>query len=227
MRLPTLTLLAAIASAGSLRAGIIVDQEYTDKPNVAYNQGNPIFHPFGQSFTPGLAAVDFVQLRLSDFDAGSGLGGTFQVRIREGGAATGAILGTSAAKTLPDGFGTLADDFGYGFAFGGSLAQFDFATPVALNPGALYSIEVVELSGDRFEMYGTLPGGYPGGTAIAGLPLSSVDFFFREGIQDVPEPGTFGLGLFGVLLFGLAVFRRRRGWAKSIGVAIFGTEAAG
>jgi hypothetical protein len=213
MRLPTLTLLAVIASAGSLRAGIIIDQEYTDKPNVSYNQGNPIFHPFGQSFTPGLAAVDFVQLRLGEFDPGTG--GTFQVRIREGGAAAGAILGTSAALSLPIGFGSFADDFGYGFPFGGSLAQFDFATPVALNPGALYSIELVELTGDSFQMYGTQPGGYPGGTAITGTPLSSVDFFFREGIQDVPEPGTLGLSVFGVFLVGLGVMRRRRERTRS------------
>ena len=206
MRLPTLTLLAAIASAGSLRAEMIVDQEYTDKPNKAYNQNNPIFHPFGQSFTPGLAAVDFVQVRLSEFVPEGGLGGTFQVRIREGGAATGAILGTSAALTLPAFFGSFADDFGYGFPFGGSLAQFDFATPVALTPGTPYSIELVELTGDSFEMYGT----DPGGTAITGLPLSTVDFFFREGIQDVPEPGTFGLSVFGAFVLGLGVILRRR-----------------
>jgi hypothetical protein len=127
----------------------------------------------------------------------------------------GAILGTSAAISLPDGFGTFADDFGYGFPFGGSLAQFDFATPVALNPGALYSIELVELTGDSFFMYGTLPGGYPGGTAILQTPLPSVDFFFREGIQDVPEPGTFGLCVFGVFLFGLGVIRRRRERTRS------------
>ena len=215
MRLPTLTLLAAIASAGSLHAEMIIDQEYTDKPNVSYNQANPIFHPFGQSFTPGLAAVDFVQLRLGETVPGGGLGGTFQVRIREGDTATGAILGTSAALTLPTGFGTKADDFGYGFPFGGSLAQFDFATQVALTPGVPYSIEVVELTGDSFQMYGTDPGGYPGGTAITGMPLSTVDFFFREGIQDVPEPGTFGLSVFGALVLGLGVIRRRRGRTRS------------
>jgi hypothetical protein len=194
---------------------MIIDQEYTDKPNVSYNQANPIFHPFGQSFTAGLAAVDFVQLRLSEFVPTGGLGGTFQVRIREGDTATGAILGTSAALTLPAGFGSFADDFGYGFPFGGSLAQFDFATQVALTSGAPYSIELVELTGDTFQMYGTLPGAYLGGTAITGTPLSSVDFFFREGIQEVPEPGTLGLSVFGAFVLGLGVIRCRRGRTRS------------
>ena len=99
--------------------------------------------------------------------------------------------------------------------FGGSLAQFDFATQVALNPGALYSIELVELTGDTLQMYGTLPGGYPGGTAITGTSLSSVDFFFGDGIQDVPEPGTFGLCVSGAFVLGIGVIRRRRGRTRS------------
>jgi hypothetical protein len=207
LRLSILTLFVAVASVGSLRADLIIDQQYTARPNLGTNQSVSFFQPFGQSFTPSLASLNIVQLHLSEAVPGPDLdGGTFAVRIREGGNATGAVLGTSTAEMLPYGFGTSADDFGYGFPFGGSLVQFDFATPMALDPGALYSIELVDLSQAQFLVYGTQPGGYPGGTAITGFPFPPVDFFFREGINTVPEPGT--LGLFGILLFGLAVLHR-------------------
>src|SRR5690242_8401107 len=50
--------------------------------------------PLGQSFTPSLTGIDFIRLKLSDNDAGNGLGATILLELR-----TGSITGTRIGLT--------------------------------------------------------------------------------------------------------------------------------
>jgi hypothetical protein len=182
-----------ILCAGPARAVLIVDQSQT-----TFQNGAPIGSAEGQSFTPALASINFATLRL--FDAG-GAGGSLTVELHLG--VNGALLGTSQSRVLPAGFG--------GTNFTGADAQFDFASPLALIPGSLYSLIIRELSGN-FNFLGTGTNAYAGGAAIfGGVAFPLQDAYFIEGINtallSVSEPNV--LLLLALSLLALGMTRRR------------------
>jgi len=157
-----------------------------------YIQGN---EPIGQSFTPGLSSVGFIQLEPFDGNPNNGLGATLFVNLRSN-SITGPILGSTAPVFLPD------------IPSGGGVTNFLFSTPVPVVPGTTYFFEVVVQSGDFWTLNtaGYLYGGGP--TFRQGVAQPLQDLWFREGII-VPEPSSILLffGAAGILL----LRRARRG----------------
>jgi hypothetical protein len=139
--------------------------------------------PTGQSFTPALSSVGFVQLELVDFYPGNGTGATVYVNLRAD-SITGTILSSTEPVFMPDGFND-------------SITNFFFPTSVAVIAGTTYYLQPVVQSGDHWDM---IVGqyNYPGGTFFAnGLPdPNGFDVWFREGVL-TPEPSSALLVLFG------------------------------
>src|SRR6476661_5898900 len=111
-----------------------IDQAYTNQtpPFTLDNVG--YFTPIGQGFTPTLNSLSFVDLFTEDFNTQSGAtGGVISVEIHSQ-TINGPILGVSAPDSLPARF------------FG--ITHFTFATPVSLQPGNPYFIQIVHDSGD-------------------------------------------------------------------------------
>src|ERR1035437_10305454 len=139
MKLHSLTLQTALmvwALAACGQGTMIYDQQ--SATNRSISGGAPIQgqEPAGQSFTPALSSVGFVQLELSDFNPGNGVGATVYVNLRAG-SLTGTIMGSTDPVFMPDGFS-------YG------VTNFFFAAPAAVNPGTVYYLEPILQSGDHW-----------------------------------------------------------------------------
>ena len=204
MKALTLAVVAALYLHATAAAQT-VDQSYTAAPTFGSNidsAGTP-----GQSFTPTGTSLDFVRLNLRDA-TNNALGATFQVRVHQGAGFAGTVLGTSTATVLPNGFG-------FGAQFEGAVAQFDFASAVALTAGNTYTLELQKVSGDTFFVYGVQPGGYAGGTAYFNSQAPTSDLYFVEGFTPVPEPAgvLLACGVVGTVAAG----RRRRGRSRLAG----------
>src|SRR4029077_12727482 len=114
-------------------------------PGGTLSQNLLVFSPLGQSFTPTLTSLNFVNLLTDDGSA------TLEVNIRLG-AISGTILGTSLPTVIP-------------FSLAPSLSSFSFSTPVTLIAGDLYVIEPFVVSGDTL-VASTNTNNYLGGTQI-------------------------------------------------------------
>ncbi len=135
MKTLLLTWVIAIFSWHVLSQGTVVyDQEsFTGLPSddtvVSITAGQPM----GQSFTPSLAAVGFINLALHG--GIDGKAGTVYIDVH-GNSITGPILGTSEAVNIAP------------FAF--SVVTFNFDNPVQLAPGTTYYFQpIVEPGGGR------------------------------------------------------------------------------
>ena len=146
--------------------------------------------PVGQSFTPSLSAIGFVQLKFFDGSPFSDPGTSVYVNLWSGSISTGTLLGSSTPVFMPGGA-----DF--------EITNFYFSTAISLTPGTTYYLQPVTETGaaDAWEVIasGDLEGtgyNYPGGVAIFNGAASTKDLWFREGIV-VPEPSAAMLGLLG------------------------------
>jgi hypothetical protein len=180
----------------SAAAGDVVDQQNLPadyRIGQSYNTSASSNLPMGQEFRPTLAAVDFVDLVVQDAAPPPGNGASFTVRLRQA-SIDGLMLALSDPVFVPD---------NTNIGGGGILTRFQFASPVAVAPGATYVWEVRQVGGDfgSFFVNGDLPGAgaYPHGRAIrGGVVRSADDFWFRVGLA-VPEPGSVALALLAAL----------------------------
>jgi hypothetical protein len=142
--------------------------------------------PIGQSFTPTLSVVGFVQLELGDAIALNGVGASVYVNLRAG-SITGTVLSSTDPVFMRDNF------------FG--VTNFFFSTPAPVAPGTTYYLQPVVQSGDAWRVNTDFGNNYTRGTEYyQGAVLPNYDFWFREGTV-VPEPSPAEL-----LLVGSGVF---------------------
>jgi PEP-CTERM motif len=186
--LSALFLTISALSAGA--QGIMqFDQQSSDQNNIGeFLADISSNQPIGQSFTPSLSAVRFVQLYLSDNILG-GVGGILSVSLLSD-SVTGAVLSVAAPVSLPQNFK--------------GIVNFFFPTDISVSPGTTYYFRPAVQSGDGFAVYTDNHFQYSGGTAIYhGTASTFEDLWFREGII-VPEPSAIALVLFGGGVFAYA-----------------------
>jgi len=148
---------------------VIYDQQSSTNTflNGSLNRFNN-YQAMGQSFTPSLNSVGFVQFQFADFNDNN-LGATVYVNLRED-SITGNILSATLPISMPDNFK--------------GITKFLFPSPVTVTPGVTYYFQPVLQSGD--DAFVILDGqyNYPGGGRfILGAPSpGDTDLWFREGI---------------------------------------------
>ncbi|MGC8989827.1 MAG: PEP-CTERM sorting domain-containing protein, partial [Verrucomicrobiia bacterium] len=145
--------------------------------------------PIGQSFTPSLPALDFIELWTGDGVPGNRLGATVYVVLRSD-SITGPIISSTDPVFLSDGFGWFENE---------KQTMFFFSPSVALAPGQTYYFQVLTQPGsDWWHVVGYNSYRYPGGMMYGGSePVPGMDLWFRTGIV-VPEPSTVVLVLLGL-----------------------------
>jgi hypothetical protein len=176
---------------------LIYDQSsFTNEPvppgQVQYIEIN---QPFGQSFIPSFSEVGFLRLWLSD--PGGSIPATVYVNLRED-SIIGNSIGTTAAITLPGGYG------GYTNLF--------FSTPAPVTPGITYYFQLSAPSSDNWTTEVVGSSHYANGSAFYnGDPALNYNLWFREG-EVVPEPSPallFATG-WGALVFQLFFGRKSK-----------------
>ena len=179
-------LMACIANG---QGTLIYDQ--SSATNFSLGGGAPIQgeQPMGQSFTPTLSSVGFVELEFDDFPA-NGLSSTVYVNLWSGSIGSGTLLSSTDPVFIPDGVFNL-------------ITNLFFPTPVPVTPGTTYYIQPYLQSGDPSVTVIAGVFNYSGGTwYYDGAPNSNgLDLWFREGIVATPEPSSSLLILFGSGLF--------------------------
>jgi hypothetical protein len=196
-----LILVLTLATFGARAQGtLVIDQQAPLAMGSTAIQGT---EPLGQSFTPSLSAVGYIQLALADANPGNSLGATVTVDLRAG-SITGTILGTATPVTMPDGFAATVPF--------NNPPTFYFATPVTVTPGTMYFFDVNVLSGDTWKVAEGPGTYYANGTGFSyGVANSSFNLTFAEGVV-VPEPPAAWLALAGG-----GMFLGLRRWRKSGG----------
>jgi hypothetical protein len=169
--------LAAGAQALAQGTFFYDQQSSTNETPLGYGAGPEIHNllPYtGQSFTPGLPGIDFIRLKFAD----GGGGATMYLNLRAG-SISGTILGSTAPVAMPIGFNTTANFF--------------FPQTIALSPGTTYYFDLVLVSAQNWHV--DVEGfNYSGGEAFAnGNPWPGGDYWFREGLYNIPEPSSLAL----------------------------------
>jgi hypothetical protein len=181
--------------AGSVcgQGNFVYDQSSATNPASGGN-GAPIQEdqPMGQSFTPTLSSIGFVQLNFVDVHPGNALGATVFVNLWSGSISNGTLLSSTDPVFMPD----------QASVFARVVTNFFFPNAVALTPGTTYYLQpfvVQPGSDDPWDVVASQSFNYSGGTAYfnSAPDINNQDLWFREGVLDVPEPcvsGLFGLG---------------------------------
>lgn len=181
-------------------SGPLTDQSNTASPYYVYNLSAASNQPLGQEFRPTLSALNYVDVFIEDAGSDIGPGANFQVKIHAD-TITGAVVGTSDITFVPDGTNT---------GGGSTYTRFNFSATAALNPGATYVLEVLQLSTGsgtaNFGLVGDNPNieTYSAGRAILdGTPVTTgFDFLFRTGLNisqtGVSERGVMEFSVAGV-----------------------------
>ncbi|HSY19181.1 MAG TPA: PEP-CTERM sorting domain-containing protein [Candidatus Acidoferrales bacterium] len=192
MKIKVISILLLLATCFARSQGVLlVDQQSTNLVEGA--AGLQSGQPMGQSFTPNLSMIDFVQLYLYDGDVLSHFGGTVFVNLHSN-SISGGVISSTAPVFMADGF--------LGFT------NFYFGSPVSLAPGSTYVLELVAQGGSDNFGSGVTDGSYTGGSIIyQGVAYPGESLWFQEGITAVPEPSSTILALVGG---GAWFFARRR-----------------
>lgn len=158
-------LLLIISLAISLaKVGTVFDQTNTGLPLGTMFQSASDFSPLGQSFTPTLTSLNFVNLLLLTDNGRATVG----VNIRLG-SISGPVLATSQPTVIP-------------FSVAPRVLSFRFSTPVTLVAGDLYVIEPFVVCG-HILIGSTQTNSYVGGNQILrGIAQTNNDLWFQEGI---------------------------------------------
>jgi hypothetical protein len=169
----------------------IYDQSSATNP-AAGGGGAPIQadQPMGQSFTPALSSIDFVQLNFTygGFPSNQ-LGAAVFVNLWSGSISNGTLLSSTDPVFIPDGAFRL-------------VTNLFFSASVALTPGDTYFLQPYLQSGDtRLGVIDSTSFNYPGGTFyFNGEPdPNNQDLWFREGIIAAPEPSSAVIILLGTV----------------------------
>jgi len=142
-----------------------VDQSATTRVNFIQNHIQGLA-PIGQEFVPSGNKLGVVELRTYDGVTGNQLGATLQVNIHENTIA-GAIIGTSVAVPLGDGFA--------------GETHFDMQNTVGLMPGNAYVVEVLVTQGDAWYVEDNNDNYAAGREVKSGNPDATGDLWFKEG----------------------------------------------
>jgi PEP-CTERM motif len=188
----TALILSALAACG--QGTFIYDQSSATNQGFGGGYAFQQEQPFGQSFTPSLTSIGFVQMEFISGPPQLG-GATVYVNLRAD-SIGGPILSSTDPVFMP-----------YPFAHG--ITNFFFPTLVAITPGTTYYLQpVVQAGNDQWGVIGG-PYNYPGGTLFwNGAPdPNGNDAWFREGTF-VPEPSSGVLVLLGIA--GMCAARRVR-----------------
>ena len=187
----TVGALFALLGARSAIAGTI-DQQSTFQDDTL--SGSTLA---GQSFTPTLSSIDFATFSLHLFAVGSS---TLQVNLLSGDGYGGSLLGSTPTQTISN--------------LGFQQIEFDFAAPVALTPGDVYTLQIDLISGTTVDEAVGDGNPYAGGQAYFsnGTAFSGSDLVFSEGVSQAstPEPTTLSMvGFAALAMVGLRRFVRR------------------
>ena len=138
--------------------------------------------PLGQSFTPSLSAIDYIQLGMGVGNR-DGLGAAVYVNLMST-SFTGPIIGSTTPVVMP---------YGYGF----QATTFYFPASVSVTPGTQYYFRIIVQSGGTWNTGPAGPYNYAGGTGYGlGVAVPNEDLWFQEGIV-VPEPSAAWFALLG------------------------------
>src|SRR6266705_942449 len=128
-------------------------QSSTNESPWPYGSGSTLQQippPYGQSFTPTLTSINFIRLNLNDANINDGLGATIYVNLHAD-SLSGAVIGTTAAVTMPNSFT--------------GPATFLFPNSLPLVAGERYYFEPLVQSGGAWNTAGGELN-YPGGSAF-------------------------------------------------------------
>lgn len=192
-RIVVIALILTFCAARLFGQGTVVFDQQSSTQATVYEGGATLqtAQPFGQSFTPSLSVVGFIQL---DLTTGPTVGGASVAVLLHSGSITGPTIGTSENVSLTSSFN--------------GFVSFVFDTPPGVTPGTQYYFQPVVQSGsdpviaNYSDFYN-----YAGGVAIFnGTPGVDADLWFQEGII-VPEPSVCAVMLLGA---GAFLWLRRR-----------------
>jgi hypothetical protein len=163
-----------IASPNTSYGATTIDQQNVDA-NALDGANTSFIMSQGQSFTPTLNGVDFITLKIADYDTSSP-GGKIILGLGKGPTGGQPILGYSNEVTIPA-------NLGLGF----HSYTFTFPERIAVTPGEVYAFGVIPQSGQFGIAFGENK--YEGGAYFALTEVAAGDMYFIEGII-VPEPGV-------------------------------------
>jgi hypothetical protein len=176
-KLPTLAALIAASALSVAGQGTFIYDQQSSMDETPFpgtgGQMNQLQPPWGQSFAPAMALIDFIRLKFADAVPGGALGATVYVNLHSG-SIVGPILAVTAPVVMRAGFA--------------GVTNFFFPSSVSLTPGTTYYFEPVQSNGGPWNIDGRQYI-YAGGAFIEnGVAMLSLDLWFREGIYVVPEP---------------------------------------
>lgn len=197
MKLFALGGVVAVASYAVFGQGTFIYDQQSSTDEILPQYGSGVLLqatlPAGQTFTPSLTGIDFIRLKFNDADLLDGLGATIYLDLRAN-SLTGSVLGVTMPVTI-------------GNAFRG-VTNFFFPNTIALTPGDMYCFQVFVTGGPWNVDVASY--GYIGGFRYSQGGATGGDFWFREGLYVVPEPGATAFGALAVLM--LAARRAVRRW---------------